>query len=102
MLPPIQITGHGLEISATLRDFVNEKFAHLGKYVEQVISIHVILAVDKLQQVAEARMHIPHNEIYAKAESEDMYKAIDILINKLSHQLEKYKGKHEDRRRRGL
>lgn len=93
MLPPIQFTGHNVEINQMLRDFVNDKFSRLTKHADQIISVHVILNVDKLSQVAEARLHIPHSEVYAKAESEDMYKAIDLLVDKLVRQLEKHGGK---------
>jgi len=96
MLPSIQFTGHGVELTPTLRDFINDKFERLAKHAVQIISVHVILNVDKLCQIAEAKLHLPHKEIYAKADSEDMYKTIDLLIDKLTRQLEKHRGKKDN------
>ena len=95
MLPQIQFTGHGVEVTQLLRDFINDKFTRLTKHSQQIISIHVILNVEKLRQIAEAKLHIPHNEIHAQAESEDMYKTIDLLVDKIVRQLEKHRGKIE-------
>jgi putative sigma-54 modulation protein len=100
MLPQIQFTGHGIEITQVLRDFVNDKFERVTKHAQQIISIHVILNVEKLRQIAEAKIHIPHNDIYAQAESEDMYKTIDLLVDKIVRQLEKHRGKADGGRRK--
>jgi len=100
MLPQIQFTGHGIEITEVLRDFIENKFSHLAKHAQQIISVHVTLHVDKLSQIAEAKIHVPHNEVYAKAESEDMYKAVDLLVDKLIRQLEKHSGKEVKNHRR--
>lgn len=97
---PIQITGHNIEITQTLNEFVNNKFNRLAKHSKKITRIHVILNVEKLRQIAEATIHIPNMEICAKEESEDMYKSIDGLIDKLVNQLEKYKEKEKDSRRK--
>jgi putative sigma-54 modulation protein len=99
---PIQLTGHGNEITATLRDFVNNKFTRLQKHSDRITSIHVFFKTNKLMQVAEATIHLPGSEIYASAESEDMYKTIDLLVDKLVHQLEKHKGKFDSSKKRSF
>lgn len=91
MLTPIQLTGHNVEITQTLRNFVTDKFGRITKHIERATSIHVILDIVKLRQIAKVKIHIPHSEIYAEAESEDMYKTIDLLIDKITRQMEKHK-----------
>ena len=91
---PIQISGHGVEITPILREFIDKKFSRLKKHADNITTVHVFLEVNKLVQKAEATVHVPGSEIFAKAESEDMYKTIDLLINKIVRQLEKYKSKH--------
>ena len=91
---PIQISGHGVEITPIMHDFINKKFARVQKHFNNITNIHLYLSVDKLVQKAEATIHVPGPEIYASAESEDMYKTIDLLTDKIIRQLEKYKGKH--------
>jgi putative sigma-54 modulation protein len=95
---PIQFSGHGGELTPILQEFVNKKFERLQKHFDRITSIHVFFNIDKLLQIAEATIHIPGHEIYAKAESEDMYKTIDLLVDKLDRQLDKHKGKSERRR----
>jgi putative sigma-54 modulation protein len=87
----IQFTGHNIEITPPIRDYVSKKFKRLKRHMDSITSTHVILNVDKLRQIAEAKLHIPGAEIYAQAEADDMYKAIDALIDKLVRQLEKHK-----------
>lgn len=94
MLPQIQITAHNTEITATLRDYINSKFERVAKHAERATSIHITLNVEKLQQIAKAKLHIPHAEVYADATSEDMYKTIDLLIDKIIKQLDKHREKN--------
>jgi putative sigma-54 modulation protein len=90
MLPPIQFTGHNVDMNQPLRDFINDKFSRLARHATKIVSVHVVLNVDKARQIAEARVHIPHHEVYATAESEDMYKTVDVLVDKLVRQLDKF------------
>lgn len=97
MAIPIQFTGLKTEATDALRQFTNEKFERLYKFAPNITSIHVTFNVDKLRHIAEANIHIPKNEIHAKAESDDMYKTIDSLIDKLTRQLAKHKEKNSER-----
>lgn len=90
---PIQFSGHGVEITQILHDFASKKFERLQKHSGHITSIHVFFNVNKLLQIAEATVHIPGFEVYASAESEDMYKTIDLLIDKLVRQIDKHKDK---------
>lgn len=90
----IQFTGQNIEITPILRDFIAKKFKRLNRHTDTITSIHIMLNVDKLRQIAEAKLHIPGSEIYATSESEDMYKTIDLLIDKLVRQLKKHKVKN--------
>ena len=92
---PIQFSGHGVGITQTLHDFATKKFERLQKHSDHITSIHVFFNVNKLLQVAEATVHVPGFEVYASAESEDMYKTIDLLIDKLIRQIDKHKGKSD-------
>lgn len=96
---PIQFSGHGIEITQTLRDFANKKLNRLQKHSHSITSTHVFFNVNKILQAAEATVHVPGLEIYASAESEDMYKTIDLLVDKLVRQLDRYKGKSDKKKR---
>ncbi|UAA38468.1 ribosome hibernation promoting factor [Paraneptunicella aestuarii] len=89
----INLTGHHVEITDALRDYVDNKFTKLERHFDHINNVHVILNVEKLSQKAEAKLHIDGGEIFAASEHEDMYAAIDSLIDKLDRQVIKYKEK---------
>jgi len=87
------ISGHHLDLTDPIRDYVTTKLSKLERHYEQITSTSVILSVDKLQQIAEATVHVSGGELFANAEHEDLYAAIDALTDKLDRQLIKHKEK---------
>jgi len=95
----LNITGHHVEITDPLRDYVTGKMEKLERYFDHVTNVHVVLSVEKLRQKAEATIHITGNDLFADAEDADMYAAIDALIDKLDRQIKKHKEKVTDHHR---
>jgi putative sigma-54 modulation protein len=93
----LTISGHHLEITTAIRDYITQKFSKLERHYEQITSTQVILTVDNLSQNAEATVHVGGAELFANSQHEDMYAAIDALTDKLDRQLIKYKEKHRGR-----
>lgn len=89
----INLTGHHLELTDALRSYVHEKFAKLERHFDHITNVHVILNVEKLTQKAEATLHVNGGEIFADSTHDDMYAAIDGLIDKLDRQVIKHKEK---------
>ena len=90
----LTITGHHLEITSPRKAYVETKLERLQRHFDQITTIQVILTVEKMVQRAEANIHIAGGDLFALAESEDMYAAIDALADKLDRQLIKHKQKH--------
>lgn len=90
----INITGHHVEVTPALHTYVNEKFEKIHRLFSNITSVHVTLTVDKkYQQKAEAEVNLARAKLFASSESEDMYAAIDLLIDKLGRQVVKHKEK---------
>lgn len=89
----INLTGHHVDITDSLRGYVNEKFQRLERHFDHINNVHVILSIEKLRQIAEATMHINGGEIFANSEDADMYASLDSLVDKLDRQLIKHKEK---------
>jgi len=89
----INLTGHHLDITDSLRNYVHDKFERIERHFDHINNVHVVLQVDKVRQIAEAKMNVNGGEIFANSESEDMYAAIDTLIDKLDRQVIKHKEK---------
>jgi putative sigma-54 modulation protein len=90
----INLNGHHLEITRSLKEYVHTKVNKLERHFDRINNVRVVLTVEKPTQFAEATLHLKGSEVHASANNEDMYTAIDTLIDKLDKQLMKYKGKH--------
>lgn len=89
----INLTGHHVEITPSLRDYVQSKFQRLLQCADNVINVNVVLSVNKLEQKADATIQLRGTTLYANMVHEDMYAAIDGLIDRVDRQLTKYKEK---------
>lgn len=89
----LNLTGHHVDITEALRSYVETKFEKLERHSDHINNVHVILNVEKLNQKAEANLHVDGGELFATSEHNDMYAAIDGLIDKLDRQVIKHKEK---------
>lgn len=95
----LEITGHHIEITPAMNSYVREKFDRLMRHFDQVLKIHVIMEVEKTNHKAEASMHVSGSHIFANANAETMYAAIDALADKLDRQVLKHKEKLKNHHR---
>jgi ribosome hibernation promoting factor len=95
----IDVTGRHVDITDSLKSYVENKFQRLERHFEHINNTHVILSVEKDRQKAEATVHVNRGNLFADNEQEDMYAAIDGLIDKLDRQLKKHKEKLTDHHR---
>lgn len=96
----LNISGHHLDVTDALKGYVTDKISKLERHYDHITNVHVVLSVEKLQQKAEATMHISGGELFADANCDDLYAAIDQLSDKLDRQLIKHKEKLSDKRHR--
>lgn len=95
----LNLTGHHVDITDAMRNYVNEKTERLERHFDQMTNVHVILSVEKLRNKAEATIHVNGADLFADAEHEDMYAAIDALADKLDRQIKKHKEKMTNHRK---
>lgn len=87
----LSISGHHIDVTDPLKDYVTGKLTKLERHYDHITNVHVVLSVEKLVQKAEATLHISGAELFADAHSEDLYAAIDALVDKLDRQVLKHK-----------
>lgn len=92
----LSVTGHHVDITSALRNYVQNKIDKVGRHFDLVSDVHCILTVEKLRHKAEATVNVNGGQIYAEATEDDMYAAIDGLVDKLDRQVRKYKEKLGD------
>ena len=94
----INLSGHHLDITPALRSYVATKLHRIERHFDHVITVHVVLSVEKERKKAEATIHVNRGNLFADAQHNDMYAAIDRLIDKLDRQVKKHKEKLSDHR----
>ncbi len=92
----LKITGHHVEVTDAIRDYVITKLDRVIRHFDNVNSINVILSVEKLKQKAEVTLHVRGKDIFVESVDADMYAAIDSMTDKLDRQVIKYKQKSQD------
>lgn len=92
----LNITGHHLEITPAIREYVQNKLDRVIRHFDHVTSVAVILSVEKLKQKAEVTLHVRGKDIFVESEDADMYAAIDSMIDKLDRQVVKHKERISD------
>lgn len=96
----INLSGHHIELTPPLRDYVNNKLQKIERHYDNVTDAEVVLTVDKLEQKAEATLRIAGGRVFADAVHEDMYAAIDALADKLDRQIMRHKEKRTNHHRK--
>ena len=96
----LNVSGHHVEVTDSLRNYIATKLERLERHFDRITNMSVILSVEKQRQKAESTIHISGGEIYADAEHDDLYAAIDRLADKLDRQLIKKKEKTKGHKHR--
>jgi len=97
----LHLTGHHVDITPALRDYVSIKLQRIRQHFDHVIDVNVILRVEKLHQKIEASVHVRGRDIHCESTDPDMYAAIDGLVDKLDRTIIKHKEKSLERRHAG-
>ncbi len=92
----LKLTGHHVELTDALRSAVEKKLERISRHFDQLIDMHVVLTVEKLEQKAEATLHVSGANLHAVAVDANMYAAIDALADKLDRAVKKHKEKSQD------
>lgn len=97
-----QLSGQQIVITPALRDHVQSKLDRLHRLDDKLISLTVVLMVDKLQHRADATLGASGTTLHATAAEADMYASIDTLFDKLVNQLRRHREKISDKNQRAV
>lgn len=97
----LTISGHHLEVTPSLREYVLTKLDRVTRHFDQVVDINVLLSVANLKekdrrQRAEVNLHVKGRDIFIESAHEDLYAAIDELMDKLDRQVCRHKDRLQD------
>lgn len=89
----ITVVGRKIKVTGAIRDFIEKKVENSLSYINNIVWVQVVVGVEKKQHFAEIVAHIGHHTLTAKGVSDDLYSAIDSVLDKIEKQAKKYKEK---------
>ena len=94
----LTISGHHLDVTPALRTYVTSKLDRITRHFDQLVDVKVILTVEKQKekerrQKAECNIHVKGSDMFAESCHQDLYAAVDELVDKLDRQV----GRHKER-----
>ena len=97
----LTISGHHLEVTPALRTYVESKLDRITRHFDQVVDVKVLLSIENQtekegRQKAECNIHVKGNDLIAESSHEDLYAAVDELVDKLDRQVIRHKDRITD------
>ncbi|HOS97899.1 MAG TPA: ribosome-associated translation inhibitor RaiA, partial [Deltaproteobacteria bacterium] len=87
------ITFKNIESSDALKDYAVKRLSKIDKYIDRIAEAHVVLSVEKRRHKADVTLNADGAVINAVEITEDLYAAIDMVMDKLERQIKKHKEK---------
>jgi putative sigma-54 modulation protein len=95
----INLTGRHFEITPHLKAHIGDKVSKLDRFNDHIIEGSIILFRDSIKDIAEGKILLGHATLTAKGEGEDMYIAVNDLVDKLLTQMQRHEGRLRSRKR---
>ncbi|MFQ5952955.1 MAG: ribosome hibernation-promoting factor, HPF/YfiA family [Candidatus Omnitrophota bacterium] len=98
----ITITGRNIELTNSLKEYVNKRISRLERLYGRINSCEVIMEKAKIRQEVEIILHLKKARIVAKESSPDIYASIDNAAENVKKQLRRLRGRLQARRRKAV
>lgn len=95
----VSVTARKMEMTPALKSYAQQKVQKITKHLERVIDAHIVLSVEKYRHKVEVTINANGFMIRGEEITEDMYSAIDQVMDKLDAQIKKHKTKLNKRGR---
>jgi putative sigma-54 modulation protein len=97
----LTISGHHLEVTPALRNYVTEKLDRIARHFDQLVDVKVLLSIENQKQKerrqrAECNIHVKGSDLFAESAHADLYAAVDDLVDKLDRQVVRHKDRIQD------
>lgn len=89
----INISGKNFDVTNALKEHVEKKVGKIDRFFENDVEAQVTLSVEKDRHIVEVTMPINGMILRGETETHDMYQSVDMVVDKLEKQIEKYKTK---------
>ena len=93
----INITGKNIDLTESLKDYVDKKLTSLEKFFDQILNAHVVIGKESHHHlkgdvfVCECKLNLTGDDLFISKTEQDLYKAIDKVHDHLAEELKKHK-----------
>lgn len=94
----VQLSGHHVEVTPAIRNYLTDKLSRVKRHFDQAIEVHATFSVERSFQKAALRLHSKGHDFHAEDVENDLYAAIDLVVDKLDKQVTKFKTKNQEHR----
>lgn len=85
------VTFRHMDKSDPIKEYAESKTERLARFLVEPVEIHWVLSVERIRQIANLTVTAKDVNVKGHDEEEDMYAAIDLVVDKVEAQLRKHK-----------
>jgi len=89
----VKISGKNIAVTDALKDYAQKKVGKIGKFFEGDVEAQVTINVEKDRHIVEVTIPVNGMILRGETETHDMYSSIDLVVEKIEKQIDKYKAK---------
>ena len=93
-----KVTARHFDLTQEMRERAETEMDGLSRYFERIVSAEFILDAERHRRIAELRVKVYKETLTATGETDDMYAAMGMAVDKVKGQLKRYKGKLKERK----
>ncbi len=94
----ITVTFRHVDSTESLKEYAEEKLSKIDKYFDYPTEAHIVLTAEKFRRMADVTLNVNGAVINAEEETEDMYSAIDQVMDKIEVQVKRFRDKTRKKR----
>ena len=94
----ITVTFRHVDSTESLKEYAEDKISKIDKYFDYPVEAHIVLTAEKFRRMADVTLNVNGAVLKAEEETEDMYSAIDQVMDKIEIQVKRYRDKIRSRR----
>jgi ribosome hibernation promoting factor len=94
----IYIRGRNVQLTDGLREHVQKQLERLCRHYGRILEAHVTLRAERELRIVDVTLHLPHRLMKAEERAKSVDEAIDLVRDRLEHQIQKMKTRRLDKR----
>ena len=92
------MTFRHMEATDAIKNYTEGKLEKVKKFVQEPLDIHVVFSKERFQYLVEINLSGNGMDIHAEDRNEDLYAAIDLVMDKIEKQLRRLRDKKKNRK----